>query len=154
MVLADRLVVVEEGAVVQEGTPADIARRPRTDYLARLVGLNLYQGQAEGHVVTVGPELALTTTEMLTGPVFVAFPPSAVALHRRRPDSSARNAWPAVVTGMESHGDQIRVALAGEPGGLPLAADLTTVAVAELGLEPGARVWAAVKAAQTHAYPA
>src|SRR5690348_4687697 len=138
MVLADRLVVIEHGTVVQEGTPAEISRRPRTDYIARLVGLNLYQGQAEGHRVAIGPGLALTTTEKLHGPVFVAFPPSAVTLHRERPDSSARNAWQARISGMETHGDQIRVALTGEADGLPLAADLTTVAVAELGLETGA----------------
>ncbi|HEY5834060.1 ABC transporter ATP-binding protein [Streptomyces sp.] len=154
MVLADRLVVVERGRVVQQGTPAEIARTPRTDYIARLVGLNLYQGEAAGHVVRLGPELALTTTEKLDGPVFVAFPPSAVTLHRDRPDSSARNAWRARVTGMEPHGDQIRIALAGAADGLPLAADLTTVAVAELALHPGAEVWASLKAAQTHAYPA
>jgi molybdate transport system ATP-binding protein len=189
MVLADRLVVVEHGEVVQEGTPAEIARRPRTDYVARLVGLNLYRGEADGHLVTLGPELALTAAESLSGPAFVAFPPSAVTLHPARPDSSARNAWPARVTGMESHGDQIRVALAAEPGGtatepgglatepgglatepgglatdaggtatepggLALTADLTAVAVAELALVRGARVWATVKAAQTHAYPA
>ncbi|WP_308011954.1 ABC transporter ATP-binding protein [Actinacidiphila acidipaludis] len=154
MVLADRLMVVEDGSVVQEGTPAEIARRPRTDYIARLVGLNLYQGKAHGHLVTIAPGLTLTTTEKLTGPAFVAFPPSAVTLHRDRPDSSARNAWQARITGMETHGDQIRVALTGEADGLPLAADLTTVAVAELGLDTGALVWAGVKAAQTHAYPA
>jgi molybdate transport system ATP-binding protein len=154
MVLADRLVVVEQGEVVQEGSPAEIARRPRTEYIARLVGLNLYRGAAEGHLVRVGPELALTSTEKLNGPAFVAFPPSAVTLHRDRPDSSARNAWRARVTGMESHGDQIRVALSGAADGLPLAADLTTPAVAELDLSPGAEVWASVKAAQTHAYPA
>ncbi|WP_328912770.1 MULTISPECIES: ABC transporter ATP-binding protein [unclassified Streptomyces] len=154
MVLADRLVVVEHGEVVQEGTPAEIARRPRTDYIARLVGLNLYQGAADGHTVRLGPELALTTTEKLYGPVFVAFPPSAVALHRDRPESSARNAWRARISGMESHGDQIRVALTGSADGLPLAADLTTVAVAELDLRTGSEVWASVKAAQTHAYPA
>jgi len=154
MVLADRLVVIEHGKLVQEGTPAEIARRPRTDYIARLVGLNLYQGEAAGHTVTVGPELALTTSEQLTGPAFVAFPPSAVTLSRDRPASSARNTWQARITGMELHGDQIRVALAGAADQLPLAADLTTVAVAELGLETGTVVWAQVKAAQTHAYPA
>lgn len=154
MVLADRLVVIEHGRVVQEGGPAEIARRPRTDYIARLVGLNLYQGQAAGHTVRIGPELALTSTESLTGPAFVAFPPSAVTLSGTRPDSSARNAWRARITGLETHGDQIRVALTGVADGLPLAADLTTVAVAELGLETGAEVWAQVKAAQTHAYPA
>ena len=154
MVLADRLVVIEHGEVVQQGTSAEIARRPRTDYIARLVGLNLYQGEAAGHTVRVGAGLDLTTTEKLAGPAFVAFPPSAVTLHRDRPDSSARNAWQARVTGMESHGDQIRIALAGTGDGLPLAADLTTVAVAELGINPGVEVWATVKAAQTHAYPA
>ncbi len=54
MVLADRLVVVEHGRVVQEGTPSDIARHPRTDYIAQLVGLNLYRGAAEGHAVRPG----------------------------------------------------------------------------------------------------
>lgn len=55
------------------------------------------------------------------------------------------------MAGLETHGDQIRADLTGE---LPLAADLTTVAAAELDLHPGATVWATVKAAQTHAYPA
>ncbi|MEV5334310.1 ABC transporter ATP-binding protein [Streptomyces werraensis] len=152
MVLADRLVVVEHGRVVQEGAPADIARHPRTDYIAQLVGLNLYRGRADRHTVRLdaGPEVS--TTEDLSGPVFVAFPPGAVTLYRDLPTgSSARNLWRCEVAGLEGHGDRIRVELTGE---LPLAADLTAVAVAELGLHPGAPVWAAVKATQTHAYPA
>ncbi|MEU6547753.1 ABC transporter ATP-binding protein [Streptomyces sp. NPDC046859] len=152
MVLADHLVVVEEGRVVQEGGPADIARHPRSDYIARLVGLNLYRGEADGHTVRVDGGPVVTTTEELTGPVFVAFPPGAVTLHRERPTgSSARNLWRCEVAGLETHGDQIRAALSGE---LPLAADLTTIAAAELDLRPGATVWATVKATQTHAYPA
>ncbi|MFG2561350.1 ABC transporter ATP-binding protein [Streptomyces sp. NPDC048496] len=152
MVLADRLVVIEHGRVVQEGTPSGIARHPRTDYIAQLVGLNLYKGLAEGHTVRLGSGPAITTTEDLTGPAFVAFPPGAVTLHRDRPTgSSARNLWHCEVTGLETHGDQIRADLTGE---LPLAADLTRVAAAELDLHPGAPVWATVKAAQTHAYPA
>ncbi|MEV6103156.1 ABC transporter ATP-binding protein [Streptomyces sp. NPDC051940] len=152
MVLADRLVVIEDGRIVQQGTPSDIARHPRTDYIAHLVGLNLYQGRAAGHTVHVGGGPVITTTEDLTGPVYVAFPPSAVTLHRDRPTaSSARNLWQCEVAGLETHGDQIRADLTGE---LPLAADLTTVAAAELGLHPGATVWATIKAAQTHAYPA
>jgi molybdate transport system ATP-binding protein len=152
MVLADHLVVIEDGHIVQQGSPADIARHPRSDYIAHLVGLNLYQGAADGHTVHVDGGPSITTTEDLTGPVFVAFPPSAVTLHRDRPTgSSARNLWRCEVAGLETHGDQIRAALTGE---LPLAADLTTVAAAELDLYPGAAVWATVKAAQTHAYPA
>ncbi|MDT0462265.1 ABC transporter ATP-binding protein [Streptomyces gibsoniae] len=152
MVLADRLVVIEHGRVVQEGAPGDIARRPRTDYIAQLVGLNLYRGHADGHSVRLDSGPAITTTDDVAGPVFVAFPPGSVTLYRERPGgSSARNLWRCEVAGLETHGDQIRADLIGE---LPLAADLTTVAAAELGLQPGATVWATVKAAQTHAYPA
>ncbi|MFI6033511.1 ABC transporter ATP-binding protein [Streptomyces sp. NPDC051315] len=151
MVLADRLVVVEHGRVVQQGSPSGIARHPRTDYIARLVGLNLYRGEAEGHTVRLDAGPPVTTTEVLSGPVFVAFPPSAVTLHRDRPTgSSARNLWRCEVAGLETHGDQIRADLTGE---LPLAADLTTVAAADLDLRPGTPVWATVKATQTHAYP-
>ncbi|GGU95653.1 ABC transporter ATP-binding protein [Kitasatospora herbaricolor] len=151
MVLADRLVVIEEGRQVQAGTPTEIARHPRTDYIARLVGLNLYQGTADGRRVTLADGRVLATTEELTGPAFVAFPPSAVTLHLARPESSARNVWRLRVAGLDLHGDQVRVDLTGE---LPLAADLTPAAAAELDLAPGSTVWASVKAAQTHAYPA
>ncbi|MBT3153903.1 ATP-binding cassette domain-containing protein [Streptomyces sp. CHD11] len=152
MVLADRLVVVEHGRTVQKGTPSDIARHPRTGYIAQLVGLNLYRGQAEGHTVRLDAGPAVSTTDRLSGPAFVAFPPGAVTLYRDRPTgSSARNLWRCAVAGLETHGDQIRAELTGE---LSLTADLTTVAAAELDLHPGAPVWAAVKATQTHAYPA
>ncbi|MFF0409196.1 ABC transporter ATP-binding protein [Kitasatospora sp. NPDC004745] len=151
MVLADRLVVIEDGHEVQSGSPAEVARRPRTDYIARLVGLNLYQGTAKDHQVTLPTGTVLTTTEDLSGPAFVAFPPSAVTLHRERPESSARNVWKLQVTGLDLHGDQVRADLEGE---LPMAADLTPAAVAELDLAPGSAVWASVKAAQTHGYPA
>lgn len=151
MVLADRLVVIEGGREVQSGLPAEIARRPRTDYIARLVGLNLYRGTSAGHRVTLPDGAVLTTDEDLSGPVFVAFPPSAVVLHRSRPEGSARNVWELTVNGLDLHGDQVRADLA---GAVPMAADLTPAAAAELGLARGSTVWAAVKAAQTHAYPA
>ncbi|WP_432705520.1 ABC transporter ATP-binding protein [Actinoallomurus iriomotensis] len=150
MALADRLIVVEDGRVVQEGTPAHVARHPRTDYVARLVGLNLYRGVAEGHDVKL-ERLALSAAESLGGEVFLAFPPSAVALFRVRPEGSPRNLWEATVGGIEPHGDQVRVHLEGP---LPAAADITPAALAELGLAEGEPVWAAVKAAETHAYPA
>ncbi|MEW9550719.1 ABC transporter ATP-binding protein [Nonomuraea sp. NPDC050783] len=150
MVLADRLVVVEHGTVVQQGAPAEVARRPRTDYVARLVGLNLYRGTADGSRVRVGEHL-LHTSEHLEGPAFVAFPPAAVALYRSRPDGSPRNLWQARVEGVERHGDNVRVHLDG-----PIAAfaDITPAAVADLDLTAGRPIWASVKATETHAYPA
>lgn len=150
MVLADRLVVIEGGAVVQQGTPVEVARHPRTDYVARLVGLNLYRGLASGHQVGVG-DLSFSASETLDGPAFVAFPPSAVALYRTRPDGTPRNLWQATIEGLERHGDNIRIHLEGP---ITAYADVTPVAVADLDLAPGQQIWASVKATETHAYPA
>jgi molybdate transport system ATP-binding protein len=150
-VLADRLVVVEDGLVVQTGTPSEVARRPVTAYVARLVGLNLYRGVAADGTVTLDGGGSLVGAHHDDGAVFVSFRPSSVTLHRGRPHSSARNAWPVTVEALEPQGDTVRVALTGQPD---LAADVTPLAVAELGLEPGTRVWAALKATETEVYPA
>ncbi|MDT4989819.1 MAG: molybdate transport system ATP-binding protein, partial [Micromonosporaceae bacterium] len=67
LVLADRLVILEDGRVVQDGDAATITARPRTDYVARLVGLNLYRGHAAGHTIRVTPEFSLTAADRLDG---------------------------------------------------------------------------------------
>ena len=151
LVLADRLIIIEDGRMVQEGDAATITAQPRTDYVARLVGLNLYRGTAEGRTVRIDDRFALAVADPTQGDVFVAFPPSAVALHPHQPDGSPRNTWPAVITGMQRHGDNLRVQLDGPIG---VAADITPAAAAHLHLIPGRSVWVAVKAAETRAYPA
>jgi molybdate transport system ATP-binding protein len=151
MVLADTIVIIEAGRVVQRGDPAAITREPRSDYVARLVGLNLYRGTGAGAAVTLPGGFTLATADPVDGPAFVAFPPAAVAVHRGRPDGSPRNVWPATVDGLERHGDHIRVHLTGP---VEVAADVTAAAVADLDLVPGRQVWAAVKAAETRVYPA
>ncbi|HEX2772298.1 MAG TPA: ABC transporter ATP-binding protein [Micromonosporaceae bacterium] len=151
LVLADRLVIVEDGRVVQEGDAVTVTAQPRTEYVARLVGLNLYRGHADGSTVRVTDGFDLTVVDRLHGDAFVAFPPAAVALHRQRPDGSPRNAWPAVIKGIQRHGDNLRIQLAGP---IVVAADVTPAAAAQLRLAPGQEVWAAVKAAETRAYPA
>jgi molybdate transport system ATP-binding protein len=150
LVLADRLIIVEQGRVVQEGDAATITARPRTDYVARLVGLNLYPGRGDGHTVTLADGFALTSTDEVHGDAFVAFPPSAVALHPAPPSGSPRNTWEATLTDIQRHGDSLRVIL---DGPISVAADITPAAAAQLRLEPGVRIWVAVKAAETRAYP-
>ncbi len=161
MVLADRVAVIESGRTVQQGPPAEVARRPRTAYVARLVGLNLFRGTAEGTTVTLeaagnggpggsGGPARVEAHEAHHGPALVAFPPRAVALYPRRPHGSPRNVWRLRVEGIERFGDQVRVHLAGRPS---LAADISPAALAELGLTRGDEVWAGVKAAEVECYP-
>lgn len=154
LVMADLLVVIENGRVVQQGTPAQIARHPVTDYVARLVGLNLYAGtlDAAGTVaLDGGGTLVATPTPGASGRVLVALRPSAITLHTERPGhASPRNVWPGTIAALEMLSDRVRVEVAGEPSAL---VDVTAAAVADLGLREGMRVWLSAKATEAEAYP-
>jgi len=56
-----------------------------------------------------------------------------------------------VVVGLDGIGDRVRVELSGVP---PVVAEITPAASSALGLQPGAEVWAAVKATDVDVYPA
>jgi molybdate transport system ATP-binding protein len=83
--------------------------------------------------------------------VFACFRPSAVALYREQPQGSPRNVWKATVAGLEPTADGVRVDLTGP---LPVTADVTAAAIAELDLVPGSVVWASLKATEIEVYPA
>lgn len=149
--LADRLVVLDGGRVVQQGAPAEVARRPGSPFVARLVGLNLLRGQAGGGVVTLAGGGVLHPAEPdLRGPVLAVVRPSAVLLQREHPvATSARNTWPGRITALEPAGDRVRVSVAGPPD---LLVDVTAQAVAELRLGVGDEVWSSAKATDVQVY--
>jgi molybdate transport system ATP-binding protein len=157
MVMTDRLIVIEDGHIVQHGDPADVARRPATQYVARLVGLNLYHGtvDATGHVTLDHQAGTLTATYAGTPSpgdrVLVAIRPTAIAVHTTKPEHlSARNVWPGTITGLELLSDRIRAQVTGAPNAL---VDLTPDAVAELNLVEGTAVWLSAKATDLDTYP-
>jgi molybdate transport system ATP-binding protein len=159
LVLADRILVLEAGRIVQEGTPSEVARRPATGYVARLMGLNLYSGElidpltgrvelddGAGTLFSAGPD-----RPEQAGPVLVVLAPTAISLHPLEPSlGSPRNVWPGVVSGVELLTDRVRVAIEGRPSAL---VDVTPAAVADLGLAAGQEVWLSAKATEVVAYP-
>lgn len=151
LTLADRLVFIEAGRVTQAGTPGEVLREPRSPYAATVVGLNLYaaEGDTRGHATT-DTGTVLVTTDPTAGPVWVAFSPSAVSLHRRPPEGSPRNSWELRITEITLHGQSARVGLAGP---IRLTAEVTLESIAALGLRVGLPVWAAVKATEVRTYP-
>lgn len=150
LLLADRVVVLEDGKVSEEGPTREVLARPRSAFAARIAGLDLVRGTwadgvrtPDGHVVH----------GLVTGPppasgddVVAVFRPSAVAVFREPPGGSPRNALAVEVSDLEPLGDQVRVR-AGD-----LAADITTYAAAELDLAPGTPVTFSVKASEVAVY--
>ncbi len=153
LVLADRLVIVEDGRVVQAGTPAAVTARPATAYVADLVGINLLRGRLmDDHTVELATGGRLTVAapaEPLSPDVAVAIRPQAVAVHRDQPSGSPRNTWRASITDLESDRDRIRVTFGGP---IPVTAEITAAAATSLGIESGQELWASVKAVDIAVY--
>ncbi|KRE60633.1 ABC transporter ATP-binding protein [Nostocoides sp. Soil756] len=154
LTLADHLVFVETGRIVQEGSPTDVVARPRNPYVAQVVGLNLYPGTADdGTTVSTPLGAVVTGGHDHRGPSWVAFAPSAVALYPDAPHGSTRNAWAARVASVELVGQSARVRLVTGGAGPAVLAEVTAGSVATLRLQPGQELWAGVKATEVSAYP-
>lgn len=149
--LAARVAVLEAGRIVQVGTVADICSRPRSRYVADLVGLNLFRGKLAGGVLYMSEGGTLVVPPAADGDVIATVHPRAVALYRTRPDGSPRNVWSARIEGLEMTGDRVRVRVGGPPA---LVAEVTPMAVADLRLGVGGEVWVALKASEIAVFPA
>lgn len=151
LVLADRLVIVEAGRVTQQGTPAEVSRRPRSDWVAQLVGVNLYRGSARAGVLTTEGGARLVVAGIDDGPALAVVHPHSVSLHRTRPEGTPRNVWSGRVEALDRRGDRVRVHVRGTPA---VVAEVTPDAVSELELGAGGDVWATVKATEIGWEPA
>lgn len=151
MTVANRVVVLDDGRVAQTGTPEEVAQRPRTGHVARLVGLNVLRGHSTGTAVRLVNGSGLVSATPFDGEVFASFTPAAVALTLDEPTGSARNRWSGTVRSVVAHGAAVRVHI---DAGAALIADVTPASAAGLSLVPGREVWAAVKATEVTVYGA
>lgn len=148
--LADRVVILEAGRITDEGAPAEIAGRPRTEYAADLMGTNLVRGKASGGLVLTDGGATLVTTTAADGPVLAVIAPTAISLHMQHPEGSPRNVWEGRVIHLDRRVDRVHVHVHGP---VPLIADVTPASVDALALTDGTRVWVAVKATEIDVYP-
>ncbi|TCN45831.1 molybdate transport system ATP-binding protein [Rhodococcus sp. SMB37] len=146
LALADRVIVVEGGRIVEDGPVRRVLTRPRSAFGARIAGTNLLGGivEAGGLATEVGVVHGLVDDDCTPGTAAAAvFLPSAVAVYTEPPHGSPRNALCVEVGELEARGATVLVRASGG-----LTAEITTAAAAELTLEPGATVWFVVKATE------
>ena len=154
LLLADRVVVIEDGRVVERGTRAEVLARPRSAFAARIAGLNMLAGTwQDGAVATTVGRRVDGRRRRPAGPgrrgrggggvpadgrLGVPRPPRAAA-----PATRSRSPSPS----SSRSGDRVRVRAA------ELSADITPQAVADLDLAPGTAVIFTVKATEVSVYP-
>jgi molybdate transport system ATP-binding protein len=158
MALADRVVVLEHGRVVEAGTPAEVLGRPRSAFAAAFSGLVVLHGVATARGLALDPaagggELVSRAHGVPPGrPVSATYHPTAAVVTRAgTPPDTAGPPVGETATGGAGSGAALpgafRTVSALEPrDGLvrlragELTADLTLAAVAGLGAEHGTPV--------------
>jgi molybdate transport system ATP-binding protein len=142
LTLADRVVVMNRGVVVETGQTLEVLERPRHPFTAELAGLNLVvgtrtaRGMAAGWgelvatVVTVAPVSSIALGDAVAG----AIRPSAIDVSLER-QPGRDNSVPVTVIDLEPRGDSIRVRADS------LSADVSPGRAAALDLAPGDRVF-------------
>ena len=137
LVLADRVVVLEQGRVAQISTPIELERHPRTSYAAALVGTNLVRGHRRGNTIVLAPDAALHTRGAgPDGPVDVVVSPRHVTVTAHASDPGD-GAWNGTIAGIEAAGDDVYIRLRTP---VPLAARASIESLRDLHLTPGAHV--------------
>lgn len=158
LAVANKVIVVERGRIVESGSVRQVLTAPRSEFAARIAGMNLVSGVARepGVVETAWGADIYGVGDVPVGREAVAlFPPSAVSVHLDIPHASPRNVIPVTIAEMDIHGATVRIRGADQPdGGTGLAADVTTAAVTDLDLVPGQEAYFVVKAQEVALHPA
>jgi len=148
--LGNSVAVVNDGRIVQTGTPVDVFRNPASEFVANFSGIkNFFQGtlcettehNLKGFAIN-GIKVWLYTDEN-QGNGFVCFPENAVIVSLDKLEDSAVNAFQGIIVDIfpQKYGFEVWVDI-----GIRIAALVTWESVERLGLKPDIRVWVSVKA--------
>jgi len=158
MVFGDQIVVLEEGRVAQAGSRDELLRRPRSQFVAELIGTNLFIGRPVPKGPLLAPTIRTPEGEFVIdeipapGGVFLTVSPREITLYSHLPETSAQNTFLGTVREVIPEppaGDRVRVVLDARP---PLVVEVTRDAVATLGLRQGVHIHAAFKATGVQVY--
>lgn len=138
LTLADRVIVLADGRIIEQGPARDTLERPRTAFTAGLAALNLLTGvrTADGMVTDSGAGIVSTVaTDAARGErVAAAIRPTAVRVLSEPTAASGANRFVAAILDLEPRGDIVRVRSE------LISADLHPAAVADAGLTTGMTV--------------
>jgi molybdate transport system ATP-binding protein len=151
-ILADRVAVLRDGAIVQTGSPEAVFRRPSNPWVARFVGIdNLLPGRiharsAAGCLVALGPATLAAARPIAGSEVLACIPADEVELA-----AEGAAGLPGRIAAIADLGGLQRVTV---DCGFPLRALVTRRRSRELGLGVGAAVAADIAPEAVHLLPA
>jgi molybdate transport system ATP-binding protein len=150
--LATRIGILDDGRLIQMGSPIELVTTPAGAFVASFTGGNLIPGVAsrrEGGLTEVALETGgfLYSTDELEGHVGVVVQPWEVSVARETPGDSALNHVRAPILTITPMGNRVRVRVG------PLASEVTQASAERLALRPGEVVVASFKATAARLVP-
>ncbi|GFE63837.1 ABC transporter ATP-binding protein [Litoreibacter roseus] len=124
LALSDRVIVMREGRVMQDGTPDVLYDRPSSSYVAGFIGTtNLFQGQVRGETLhALGHQLLVPKGLAPDGSMLTfGFRPEKAEILPL--DAAAKGTLPATVTDILYHGNSARIVV--DVSGVSLSIDQT-----------------------------
>jgi len=159
LALATRVAVLEDGRIVQTGTPTEVFHRPRSQFVARFIGIrNVFPGMLEsvdeGGVTMgrfrLGEGIVFSVmTDHAGGPGCLLFRGEDVFLSVERPSAELPNLHRGRVVDLAPARSGIEV---GVDIGVEIVALMDEELVQRLGLRPGREIWASVSSAASRFY--
>ena len=152
--LGHRVAVLNDGCMVQIGTPEEFLRRPSSEFVARFaLTRNILSGRVVGiedgcTLIDIGGAQLRAVTEA-RGEVRLSLRPEDIFISRQPLQSTARNCFLGVVSDIADRGSVIYVTVTLPP---TFVCIITRQAFTELELAKGVEVWITFKASAIHVF--
>ena len=149
--LGDAMAVMNEGKIVQVGSPDEVFRRPNSEFVANFVGVeNLFKGNATinngiSNVKLNGINIVSTTCK--SGDSIISIRPEDILVSKDRIESSARNSFNSEIKSIIDKGPIIKIVT---DIGVPFSAIITRQSFNDLGIEKGMSAYFTFKASDVH----
>ena len=154
--LADRVIVMNDGDILQAGHPDEVFRKPNCSFIAHFTGVeNIFRGTCtlrDGtSAITVGGLTIFSTTcnGEGDGEVYATVRPEDILISREPVKSSARNSFKGTITDIVNNGMVIKVTV---DTGIPFVSVLTRQGYDEMQLNEGEEVYLTFKASGVHVF--
>lgn len=155
--LGNRIAVIHDGSVIQEGTPEEVFRNPKSEFIAHFIGArNFFKARLTGEnnnsVAIVDKTVVVRLLSPDTGPEgFILIRSEDIILSNNSFDSSATNNFEGTITEIIPGVRGIDVVV---DAGITLHALITAESLAHLELTEGKKIWLHFKATAVRFIPA
>ena len=152
--LGERIAVLNEGRMMQTGTPEEIFRKPNSEFVAHFaMARNIFAGEvrdgSDGYSTFITEDMELAVATELRGKLHASIRPEDILVSAEPLSSSARNSFRGTVTRISDTGSTLYLTISIPPN---LVCLVTRRSFEDMNLGEGKEVYVTFKAAAVHVF--